>query len=158
MRTTKLLTAIGATLILATSACAKSDRKAADAAATKVVMGEHATQLRDMADFEVKSSARVASLDAKLQMMAVQPSVIEGLAEGATLSDVSRADLNARLDTFKMRVEDARSAVATLRVSAPATFGADDDAATKAVGRLDEASKAAWDALRKADRVEEPST
>lgn len=155
---TKLCTALAATLLLGATACKESDRKAADKAAEKVVDGEHHHAVSAASDFEAKSAARVRGLELRVKVQADQQSLMTSVAEGMALTDASRADVNTRIETFKMRVEDARSAITTLGTSDATAFKDNDDAATKAVDRVDDARKDVWDAIKHDDHVEQPTT
>jgi hypothetical protein len=135
--------------------CKNDDKRDADRAADKLAKktGEH----RDARyDFEAKRAERVTKLRAVEHVIAVQPQMITTLSN--VFPVVERADLDDKLATFRLRVDDADKLIQGLQAAAPGDFKDRDDAASKAMDRLDDARKDAWKALKDAKRDERSSS
>ena len=140
---------------LALAAGCKSDKRDADRAADK--LAKKSTEHRDArADFNLKRAERVSNLRAVEQVIAIQPQMITSLANAFPVVD--HFDLDDKLASFRMRVDDADQLIQGLQAASPGDFKDRDDAVSKAMDRLDDARKDAWKALKDAKHVERSSS
>jgi len=148
MRTLTILTAV-----FALAACS-NDKRDADKAADKLAKhaGEHA---KSKTDFEAKKTVRIDGLRAAQSVYAAQPGMITTFAEAFPLAD--RSEVDAKLNTLKMRLDEAGLLIQGLPTVQPADFKDRDDAASKAMDRLEDASKDAWKAVKDAKYIERSS-
>jgi hypothetical protein len=108
-------------------------------------------------DFTAEREVRYRAFDAQLAVIATQPTIISAMANVFPLTEAGRADVSDKLQKLQMRFDEAKNQVGLVRTALPDHV---DDAETKAkdaMGRLDEARKAAWDALDRAPRTDRSS-
>ena len=172
---------VAAALAVVPVACKDEARKQADKAAQKVqeqrehlreegkalkeegkALKEHGKELGEQkgelkiaeADFAVRRDNRVAELRALHGVIASQPMLINTLAGVTALTDIARANLAEKMQVFQMRIDDADNAIEALHGADASGFEDRNDAAAKAMEGLEEARKAAWEALNDGDRIE----
>jgi hypothetical protein len=109
------------------------------------------------AELAARRELRFRGLDAQLQLIATQPIVIHAMADAVPLTEAGRADVTATLQMLQMRLDEAKNQVALVKTSSRDRFKDIDDKASEAMKKLDDARKAAWDALDKAPRADRSS-
>jgi len=172
---------VAAALAVVPVACKDEARKQADKAAEKVqeqrkhireegkalkeegkALKEHGQELVEQkgdlktaeADFAVRRGNRVAELRVLHGVIASQPMLINALGGVTALTDKARADLAEKMQVFQMRVDEMDNAIEALHGAGAEGFEDRNDAASKAMERLEEARKDAWEALNHGDRIE----
>jgi len=117
-----------------------------------------AEQARDLktaeVDFTVQRGNRAASLRAVHRVVASQPMLINTLAGVTALTDNSRSDLAEKMQILQMRVYEAGNTIEALQSAEADGFEDRNDAAAKAMDRLEDAREDAWEALNDGDRIE----
>ena len=109
------------------------------------------------ADFEARRGVRYQALAAELQVINTQPQLINAIAQNFPLTAESRSDVTEKLQTLQMRYDEARNQVELLKVSSAGNFKDADDKARDAMGKLHDANKDAWDAVKDAHRTDRSS-
>jgi hypothetical protein len=104
--------------------------------------------------FDLKRYNRVQQLRAVHTIIAMQPALISTLASVTALTDRARADVAEKLQIFQMRIDEAGNAIEMLQMTSENNFKDRNDAAAKAVERLDDARGDAWEALNDGDRIQ----
>lgn len=106
------------------------------------------------ADFSVKRGNRAAQLRTIHSVVASQPQLINAISGVTALTDKARADLAEKMQVFQMRIDEAGNAIEAIQAADANGFEERNDAAAKAMDRLDDARDDAWEALNDGDRIE----
>jgi hypothetical protein len=133
------------------------DRVADQTDAIKKQTDETIKKAADTADatsvFEARRVDRVRELRVVRDVVGSQPTVMTQLASHLTLSDSGRADVDDKIRVLQMRIDEAGNVLSELSTISIEGFKDKDDQAADVMSRLDDARKAAWDALDKAPRT-----
>ena len=118
-------------------------------------VAEQANELRTAdADFDIRRRERVTQLRFVHGVAASQPMLINAISGVTQLTDKARADLAEKMQVFQMRVDEAGNAIEALQATEAADFESRNDAAAKAMDRLEDSRENAWEALNDGDRIE----
>jgi hypothetical protein len=129
-------------------------RKLENATGEVKEVGERARDVtKAQLDFAAKRTARIDVLRVQHGLIALQPTMITGLASIAPLTDAGRADVNEKLELLQMRLDETGNLIQDLKTTDAQTFSAKDDEASDAMKRLVSARDAAWKALDDAPRA-----
>jgi len=104
--------------------------------------------------FAIKRTNRVQQLRGVHTVIAMSPGLISQFASMTPLTDRARADVNEKLQVFQMRIDEAGNAIEALQTTDENNFEGRNDAAAKAMDRLEDARDDAWEALNDGDRIE----
>ena len=133
----------------------QAENNAEDIADNSKEVAEQAGELKTAeADFAVRRGNRVAQLRSVHSVVASQPMLINTLAGVTALTDKARADLSEKMQIFQMRVDEAGNTIEMLQTTDANGFEDRNDAASKAMDRLEDAREDAWEALNDGDRIE----
>jgi hypothetical protein len=80
--------------------------------------------------------------------------LISTISAQTALTDKARAGLAEKMQVFQMRIDEAGNAIEALQSADANGFEDRNDAAAKAMGRLEDAREDAWEALNDGDRIE----
>ena len=105
-------------------------------------------------EFQQQRAERTAALRSLHQVIGAQPNMIQTFAGMMPFTDRAQAELNDRMQTFQMRLDEAGNAIEALDGAEAASFDERDAAARDAIDQLEEARDAAWEALNDGDRIE----
>jgi gas vesicle protein len=106
------------------------------------------------ADFAVRRGNRVSQLRVVHSVVSSQPMLINTLGGVTALTDKARADLAEKMQIFQMRVDESGNAIEALQTTDANGFETSNDAAAKAMDRLEDAREDAWEALNDGDRID----
>jgi hypothetical protein len=161
----QLVAAIG--LVAAPAACRSDSRSKADKAADRVAdqnkrdiektlpdyQPNVAKEQANDAEFSVRRDMRMQILNIQHEIVQTQPQMISTLASSLALTEAGAADVNDKVRVLEMRLDDATNAIQSLGSTPADDFKKADDAATKAMDRLEDARNDAWKALKDAPRT-----
>ena len=94
--------------------------------------------------------SRVQILRGQHSVIASQSMLISELANGFSISEASRATINAKLQTFQMELDSTANAIEQLKRVPAANWETRDTAMVEAMDKLDEVRRAAWHCLDEA--------
>lgn len=162
--------ALAALLLFSAIGCKPESARRADHAAEQVVdkrksfgkallqpdkFGEQTAELaRAEQKFLTRRESRVGILRGKHSVIASQTMLISSLAQGFTISDLSRADINVKLHAFQMQLDKTSNDIEVLAVTSVDNWEPRDEAITESMDNLDEVRRAAWHSLAAAPLVE----
>jgi hypothetical protein len=106
--------------------------------------------------FLARRKSRVDILHGKHSVIASQTVLISSLAQGFSISDVSRTDINVKLHAFQMQLDKTSNEIELLASTGVDHWEARDEAMTESMDHLDEVRRAAWQSLTAAPLVEPP--
>jgi hypothetical protein len=134
---------------------AMKDQDRDDIADQSSELKENVNELNTAAgDFSVRRGNRATQLRTIHSVVASQPMLINALSGVTALTDKARADLSEKMQVFQMRVDEAGNAIEAIQAADAAGFEDKNDAAAKAMDRLEDARDDAWEALNDGDRIE----
>jgi hypothetical protein len=153
-------------LLFATQACKpesarKADRAAKDLAEARkklhdegpalakpqTVVTEAGKLAKAESEFRSRKALRIEVLRAEHSVIATQSPVIGAMAASLTMTDVGRADVNAKLTAFKSALTETANLLDGLERVDADTWTERQDEATEAMTRLDDLRDATWHAL-----------
>jgi hypothetical protein len=102
---------------------------------------------RAKADFERKKLARVSHLEGQVAVLSTVPELLDAAARGASLAANDRAKLDAKLQTLKVRIDEAQQVLAKLPSTTAAEWTSRDDEITRALRSIDDARDEAVELL-----------
>lgn len=162
--------ACGAVLVaalIAADGCTRDSAERAEQAAEEVtaqrddlerpqrdIAEEQVELVEAESEFERTRALRIAVLRAEYEVIATQPMLISTMAKNFRLTDASRGEINEKLSVFQMRLDEAANFLLGLERADAEVWKERERAATKAMERLEEARKNAWDALDDAPKVD----
>jgi gas vesicle protein len=136
----------------------KANDTARDVADETSDVGKEAKDLQTaQVDFQTKRANRIATLRAIHGLAASQPMLINALVTSLPIVDTDRALVNEKLQIFQMRVDEAGNQIQTLQTVEAQSWEQRHDDVNKAMDRLEDARKDAWDALDDAKRLDRTS-
>lgn len=131
---------------------------AKDVAEDMAGVGTNARELSEAQnEFEYRRMVRIQTLRGVHAVGASQPMLINSIATSYPLEASDRAKVNEKLQVFQMRVDEAGNMIQSLEQVGPADWEARNDAATKALERLEDAREDAWEELHDADLIDTTS-
>lgn len=117
-------------------------------------VGTNARELADASDeFKYRKMVRINTLRAVHAVHASQPNVINAMAQSFPLVEKDRGEVNEKLVIFQMRLDEAGNAIQSLELVEAKDWKTRNDAASKALERVENAGDEVWESLRDADRV-----
>lgn len=162
--------ALAALLIFSAIGCKPESARRADHAAEQVIekrksvgkaliqpdkFGEETAELAKAEQkFLARRQSRIDILRGKQSVIASQTMLISSLAQGFTISDLSRTDINVKLHAFQMQLDKTSNDIELLAVTGVDNWEPRDDAITVSMDKLDEVRRAAWHSLTAAPLVE----
>lgn len=152
---------LAALLLFSAIGCKPESARRSDTAAKQVIekrkhlaIGKEAADLAEAEHaFLTRRKSRVAILQGQHSVVASQTTLISLLAQGFSLSDASRMDINAKLHAFQMQLDETANAIEQLKRVSASQWEARDAAIIEAMDKLDEARRAAWHSLEAAPLV-----
>ena len=133
----------------------QAEHNAKDIADNSKDVAEQTRELKTAeADFSVRRGNRVSQLRMVHSVVSSQPMLINTLGGVTALTDKARADLAEKMQIFQMRVDEAGNAIESLQATDANGFETANDAAAKAMSRLEDAREDAWEALNDGDRID----
>lgn len=131
---------------------------AEDVAEDMAPVGKNARELQEAQnEFAYRRMVRIQTLRGVHAVGASQPMLINSIATSYPLEASDRAKVNEKLQVFQMRVDEAGNVIQSLEQVGPADWEARNDAATKALERLEDAREDAWEELHDADLIDTTS-
>jgi hypothetical protein len=104
--------------------------------------------------FELQKSRRLAMLQQTHDLAALQTGVIGVLARDLQITDAARGDINEKLTRFQMRLDETANLIEGLFSVEIDVWEQRDSEVTDAMKRLEDARKAAWDAVEDAPHID----
>lgn len=150
--------ALAALLLFSAIGCKPESARRSDTAARQVVekrkhlaFGKELAELAEAEHaFLTRRKSRVEILRGQHSVIASQTTLISLLGQGFRISEPSRANINAKLHTFQMALDETANEIEQLqRVSADA-WETRDAAMIASMDKLDEVRRAAWQSLDEA--------
>jgi hypothetical protein len=102
-------------------------------------------------EFKYRRTVRVGTLRAVHSVAASQPGIINAFTQSYPLVEKDRGEVNEKLQIFQMRLDEAGNAIQSLELVEANDWEARNDAASKALERVEDSRDDAWEALRGAD-------
>jgi len=119
-------------------------------------VGKRARQLEDANnEFKYRKMVRIGTLRAVHAVAASQPMLINAFTEAFPLEANDRGQVQEKLVIFQMRLDEAGNVIQSLELVEANDWETRDDAATKALERVEAARDDAWEALAEADRTDD---
>ena len=117
-------------------------------------VGKQAGALADASnEFKYRKMVRIQTLRAVHAVEASQPMLINAFAQSFPLVEKDRAEVNEKLVIFQMRLDEAGNAIQSLDLVEAKDWEARNDAASKALDRVEDAREEVWESLREADQI-----
>lgn len=117
-------------------------------------VGENARELADASnEFRYRKMVRIQTLRAVHAVEASQPMLINAFAQSFPLVQKDRGEVNEKLVIFQMRLDEAGNAIQSLELVEAKDWEVRNDAASKALERVEDAREEVWESLREADRI-----
>jgi len=107
--------------------------------------------------FEERKELRMMSLRSEQSMIVPQANMIESLAAQLPLTTDAHKDIDAKVQTFDQRIDDAKVKLNDLGTASADQWQSRDDAAGDAMKNLETARDDAWQAFKKAKRTDHSS-
>ncbi len=117
-------------------------------------VGENARELADASnEFKYRKMVRINTLRAVHAVQASQPNLINSMAQAFPLVEKDRGEVNEKLVIFQMRLDEAGNAIQSLELVEAKDWETRNDAASKALERVEDAGEEVWESLKDADRT-----
>jgi uncharacterized protein YoxC len=119
-------------------------------------VGESARELEEAtSEFRHRRMVRVGTLRAVHSVAASQPMLINAISQSFSLAPNDRAEVQEKLTIFQMRLDEAGNAIQSLELVEARDWESRNDAASKAIERVEDARDQVWEALEEADRIDD---
>jgi len=118
-------------------------------------LGETARELDEANnEFKYRRMVRVGTMRAVHAVEASQPMLIHAISTSFPIVEKDRGEINEKLAIFQMRLDEAGNAIQSLELVEATDWEARDNAATKALDRVEDAREEVWKAVDDADRID----
>jgi len=131
---------------------------AKDVADEQKDVGHEARELRDDQDeFKFRRLVRVQTLEGVLGVARAQPALVNAFAHNFGYADADRAQVDEKVQILQSRLDDAANQVKALKQVDAQTWDQRSDDVDKAMDRVEDARKDAWQALKDAKKNDQTS-
>jgi len=117
-------------------------------------VGENARELDDANnEFKYRRMVRVGTLRAVHAVAASQPMMVNAISTSYPFVERDRAEITEKLAIFQMRLDEAGNAIQSLELVEANDWETRNDAASKALERVEDARDDVWEAVDDADLI-----
>ncbi len=118
-------------------------------------VGKNARELADASnEFKYRKMVRIQTMRAVHAVHASQPNLINAMAQSFPLVEKDRGEVNEKLVIFQMRLDEAGNAIQSLELVEAKDWEVRNDAASKALDRVEDAGDEVWESLKDAERTD----